>query len=141
MVKTPAKKDVETSSGSNIYICLYLLNITAPLYHQSYCDKKQIMLHLLQVISKNKIMRKFYLVSAVIVTILILIIAAAQFGATCVWYLIPTNSSPVFVLIQVAGLGAVVGGLLMSWWKMPKPGAGDGDDEGDDEGDVEGAAE
>ena len=83
-------------------------------------------------------MRKFYLVSAVIVTILVLIISAAQFGATCVWYLIPTNSNPVFVLIQVAGLGAVIGGLLMLWWKMPKEGAGSEDDEdGDDEASTE----
>jgi len=83
-------------------------------------------------------MRKFYLVSAIIVGIMVMIIAAAQFGATCVWYLIPTNANPVFVLIQVAGLGAVVGGLLVLWWKMPKPGAeNEDDDEGDDEGSTE----
>jgi len=73
-------------------------------------------------------MRKFYLVSAIIVTILVLVISAAQFGATCVWYLIPTNSNPVFVLIQVAGLGAVVGGLLVIWWKLPRPGSENADD-------------
>lgn len=83
-------------------------------------------------------MRKFYLVSAVIVTILVLIISAAQFGATCVWYLIPTNAHPVFVLIQVAGLGAVVGGLLVLWWKQPKPGA---ENEDDNEGEEGGSSE
>lgn len=77
-------------------------------------------------------MRKFYLVSAIIVVILILIIAAAQFGATCVWYFIPTNANPVFVLLQVAGLGAVTGGFLVLWWKQPKEGGGNIDDE--DEG-------
>ena len=74
-------------------------------------------------------MRKFYLVGAIIVTILILVIAAAQFGATCVWYMIPTNSNPVLVLMQVAGLGAVVGGMLVFWWKEPKSGAESEDDE------------
>ena len=80
-------------------------------------------------------MRKFYLVGAIIVTVLILIIAAAQFGATCVWYFIPTNANPVFVLIQVAALGAVVGGLLVLWWKQPKEKTGNEEDEdGDEEG-------
>lgn len=78
-------------------------------------------------------MRKFYLVGAIIVAVLVLVIAAAQFGATCVWYMIPTNSNPVLVLIQVAGLGAVMGGLLILWWKEPKPGSESEDDE-DDEG-------
>ena len=80
-------------------------------------------------------MRKFYLISAIIVTILILVIAAAQFGATCVWYLLPTNANPVMVLMQVAGLGAVVGGLLVLWWKQPKEGgeAGGEDEDNDTE--------
>jgi len=82
-------------------------------------------------------MRKFYFFSAIIVGIMILIISAAQFGATCVWYLIPTNSNPVFVLIQVAGLGAIVGGLLMMWWKLPKEGSESEDDEDGGEGSAE----
>jgi len=64
-------------------------------------------------------MRKFYLVSAVIVAILILVIAFAQLGATCTWYLFNTTAAPVIVLLQVAGLGAVMGGLLVLFWKMP----------------------
>jgi hypothetical protein len=75
-------------------------------------------------------MRKFYLVSAVIVAILILVISAAQFGATCVWYLIGTNTPPFLVLLQVALLGAVMGGLLILWWKQPKPGSENEEDEG-----------
>ena len=82
-------------------------------------------------------MRKFYFFSAIVVGILILILAAAQFGATCVWYLIPTNANPVFVLIQVAGLGAILGGLLMAWWKMPRPGSESGDGNEGGEGDSE----
>jgi len=78
-------------------------------------------------------MRKFYLVSAIIVGILILVLAAAQFGATCVWYLIPTNAHPVLVLIQTAGLGMVTGGLLVFWWKEPKEGAGAGGEDNSEE--------
>ena len=78
-------------------------------------------------------MRKFYLISAIIVTILILVIAAAQFGATCVWYLLPTNANPVMVLMQVAGLGAVVGGLLVLWWKQPKEAGGTGAEDEDND--------
>ncbi|MBN2306719.1 hypothetical protein JXD20_01930 [Candidatus Peregrinibacteria bacterium] len=78
-------------------------------------------------------MRKFYLVGAIIVGIMVLILAAAQFGATCVWYLIPTNAHPVLVLIQVAGLGAVMGGLLVLWWKQPKIKT-EGEDENSEEG-------
>lgn len=80
-------------------------------------------------------MRKFYLVSAILVAVLILIIAFAQFGATCVWYLIGTNTPPVLVLLQVAGLGAIMGGLLVLWWKQPKPGSESEDDE-EGEGEV-----
>ena len=64
-------------------------------------------------------MKKLYLISAVAVSILILIVAAAQFGATCTWYLLPPNSNPVFVLLQNSALGAVVGGLLVLWWTAP----------------------
>lgn len=67
-------------------------------------------------------MRMFYLVSAIIVSVLILILSFAQVGATCVWYLIGSQSPPFLVLLQVALLGAVVGGLLILWWKQPKSG-------------------
>ncbi len=75
-------------------------------------------------------MRKFYLASAGVVFLLILIISFAQVGATCTWYLISSTSPAFLVLLQTAGLGAIMGGLLILWWKMPKQGAGEG---GDDE--------
>lgn len=67
-------------------------------------------------------MRRFYLVSAIIIGVLILVIAFAQLGATCAWYLFSTTSPPFLVLLQVAGLGAVMGGLLILFWKAPAEG-------------------
>ncbi len=66
-------------------------------------------------------MRLFYLVAAIVVTVFILILSFAQVGATCTWYLIAPQSSPVLVLLQVAALGAIVGGLLALLWKTPPP--------------------
>ena len=66
-------------------------------------------------------MRMFYLISAVVVTVLILVLAFAQVQSTCTWGLISTNASPVFVLLQTASLGGIVGGLLVLFWKFPKP--------------------
>ncbi|MBU0706419.1 hypothetical protein KJ657_01990 [Patescibacteria group bacterium] len=77
-------------------------------------------------------MKKLYLVSTIIVAVLILVLAFAQFGSTCVWYLIGTNTHPVMVLLWVAGLGAIMGGLLVLWWKTPKEG-GAGSEGGDNE--------
>jgi protein-S-isoprenylcysteine O-methyltransferase Ste14 len=70
-------------------------------------------------------MRLFYLISAIVIAVLILVISFAQIASTCTWSLIGANASPVFVLLQVAGLGAVMGGLLVLFWKAPK----DNDDE------------
>ncbi|MBU0727832.1 hypothetical protein KKA95_04060 [Patescibacteria group bacterium] len=64
-------------------------------------------------------MRLFYLISAVIVAVIILIISFAQVGATCTWYLISATSPAFLVLLQLAGLGAVMGGLLILFWKVP----------------------
>lgn len=80
-------------------------------------------------------MRKFYLISAILVFLIILIISFAQVGATCTWYLINSNSAAFLVLLQTAGLGAVMGGLMILFWKFPKEGAGTDDD--DDEGAAE----
>ena len=64
-------------------------------------------------------MRRIYLISAIVVTVLILVIAFAQFGGTCTLYLVP--SSPVFLIfLQMSSLGAVVGGLLVLFWKAPQ---------------------
>lgn len=68
-------------------------------------------------------MRKLYIVGAGITFLLILVISFAQVGATCSWYLIKPTTPAFLVLLQVAGLGAVLGGLLVVWWKQPKEGA------------------
>ena len=75
-------------------------------------------------------MKKLYLIGAVIFVILILIAATAQFGATCTWYLFASQASPVMVLLQMAALGGVVGGLLVLFWKSPDE---DSDDDESDE--------
>ncbi len=74
-------------------------------------------------------MRKFYLISAIVIALVLLILSFAQFGATCTWYLINANTSAYIVLLQASGLGAAMGGLLVMFWKTP-------DDKEDDE-DVE----
>jgi protein-S-isoprenylcysteine O-methyltransferase Ste14 len=63
----------------------------------------------------------FYLISAILVAVLVLIISFAQVGATCTWYLISSTTPAFLVLLQVAGLGAVMGGLLVLFWKAPNP--------------------
>ena len=76
-------------------------------------------------------MKKLYLVGAIVVAVFILVLAFAQFGAVCTWYLLSTNTHPVLVLLWVASLGAVMGGLLVLWWKEPKPGS-ESEEEDDD---------
>ena len=71
-------------------------------------------------INKNK-MRKFYLVSAIIVGVLILVMSFAQIGATCSLYLFSSDTPVVFTFLQVAAIGAIFGGLLVLFWKMPLP--------------------
>ena len=71
-------------------------------------------------------MRQFYLVSAVVVGVLFLIMAFAQLGASCTWYLFPSNAPAFLVLLQTAALGAVVGGLLVLFWKTSKEEEGGG---------------
>ena len=82
-------------------------------------------------------MRKLYLIGAITVGILILIISAAQFGATCQWYLLKGTTHPVLVLLWTAGLGAIMGGLLVLWWKLPKPGSESEDSDDEDEEETE----
>lgn len=79
-------------------------------------------------------MKKFYFFSAIIVTILILILAFAQVGASCSWYLISSQSKAFMVLLWVAVLGAVDGGLIVLWWKQPKPGTEGGENDVEGEG-------
>lgn len=66
-------------------------------------------------------MRKFYLVSAIIVGVLILVMSFAQIGATCSLYLFSSDSPVVLTFLQTAGVGAILGGLLVLYWKMPPP--------------------
>lgn len=62
-------------------------------------------------------MKKLYLVGAIIVFLMILTLSLPQVGTTCAFYLIPTNSNPALVMFQSAGLGAVMGGLLVLFWR------------------------
>jgi len=66
-------------------------------------------------------MRLLYLVSAILLSVMVLVVAFAQVGATCTWYLIAASSSPVAVLIQMTLIGMIIGGLLVLLWKTPKP--------------------
>lgn len=78
-------------------------------------------------------MRNLYLIGAVIIFLFILVISFAQVGASCSWFLIGSQSPPFLVLLQMSGLGAVLGGLLVLLWKLPKEGAenaGEDDDGG-----------
>jgi hypothetical protein len=65
-------------------------------------------------------LRLFYLVSAIVITVIILIIASAQFASTCTWSLINSTASPVLVLLGIAALGVIIGGLLVLLWKTPE---------------------
>lgn len=65
-------------------------------------------------------MRMFYLISAIVISVLILIISFAQVGASCSWYLLKSSSPAYLVLLQMSALGAIVGGLLVFWWKSPR---------------------
>lgn len=78
-------------------------------------------------------MKLLYLIGAIIVFLLILILAMPQIGSVCTWYLINSNTNPTFVIFQSAGLGAVMGGLLVMFWKTPKKGA-ENEEEGNEEG-------
>lgn len=77
-------------------------------------------------------MRKLYLIGVIIIFLFILILSLPQIAATCVWY--PpvggtTNAS--FVLFQASGLGIVLGGLIVLFWKTPSE--DDMEDDDDDE--------
>lgn len=71
----------------------------------------------------------FYLVSAIVVFVLILVISFAQFGASCSWYLFSPTTSPLLVLMQMSLLGMITGGLLVLYWKSRTEGEG-GDEDG-----------
>jgi len=64
-----------------------------------------------------------------LIAVIILVLAFAQSGAVCSWYLFNANTSPILVLLQTAGLGAIMGGLLILFWKMPAKKKTEDDDE------------
>ena len=81
------------------------------------------------------------MIGSIIVFLLVLILALPQIGSICSWYPpISTTANPAFAIFQGAGLGAVLGGLLVLYWKAPrKPSEGgmeDGGEEGEDESEV-----
>ena len=79
-------------------------------------------------------MKKLYLIGSIIVFLLIIILSLPQIGSICDWELISMNTNPTFVLFQAAGLGAVLGGLLVLYWKTPKKPSEGGMGEGEGEG-------
>ena len=66
-------------------------------------------------------MRKFYFYSAVAVAVVILVMAFAELGSSCSFTLLDSSSYVTFTLLQMAGLGAIFGGLAISFWRMPPP--------------------
>ena len=62
-------------------------------------------------------MKLFYLVSAVLIGVVILVVSFAQFGAVCAWYLFGTTTPAWLVLLQMSFLGIITGGLLVLFWK------------------------
>lgn len=80
-------------------------------------------------------MKKLYLIGSVIVFLLILILSLPQVGAVCTWYSpISSSTLPMIPLFQAAGLGAVLGGFLVLYWKARKA---DTEEDDDDNGDGE----
>ena len=65
-------------------------------------------------------MKKFYLISAIVVFILVMILALPQIGGACQFYKpLNSNTGCATALFQSAGLGAIMGGLLILFWKAP----------------------
>ena len=63
-------------------------------------------------------MRKFYFYSAIVVGVFILVLAFAELGSSCSFTLL-SSTSVTLTLLQIAGLGAIFGGLAVFFWKMP----------------------
>lgn len=78
---------------------------------------------------KNKSMRKLFLIGAIICFLFILILSLPQIGATCTWYPpLGTTTNALVALLQASGLGMVMGGLLVMFWKTPVKTEEDDDD-------------
>ena len=56
-----------------------------------------------------------------VVLLIILILALPQIAATCSWYApLGSSTSATLVLFQATGLGAILGGLSVLYWKSLK---------------------
>jgi hypothetical protein len=66
-------------------------------------------------------MKKLYPIGLGVVFLFLLILALPQIAATCSWYTpLGSSTSPTLVLFQAAGLGAILGGLGVLYWKSLK---------------------
>jgi hypothetical protein len=66
-------------------------------------------------------MKKLYPVGMGIVFLFLLVLALPQIAATCSWITpLGSSTSPTLVLFQAAGLGAILGGLGVLYWKSLK---------------------
>lgn len=75
-------------------------------------------------------MKKYYLIGASVVFLVILLLSLPAIGGSCQFYGPLEKSACAPALLQTAGLGAVMGGLLVMLWKTPKEKV---DDEEDDD--------
>lgn len=83
-------------------------------------------------------MKKILIAAAALVFVLILIISLPQLGGSCVFYgTLSKTQSCTFALMQTAGLGGVLGGVLVLIWKVTKDKQAEkeAEDEGDDDDD------
>ena len=75
-------------------------------------------------------MKTFYLVASSIIFLLILILALPQIAATCTWWApLKKSTVPALVIFQAAGLGMILGGLLVMLWKSWDESAKNSEDE------------
>lgn len=75
-------------------------------------------------------MKKLYIIGSAVVFLFILILCLPQIGASCTWYPPLGNTTlPTMALFQAAGLGMILGGLLVLLWRTRKDGEANGEDE------------
>ena len=65
-------------------------------------------------------MRLFYLIATLFVGLVLIILASAQFGASCSWYLISTGASPFVVILMTGVLGGIMGCFFILFILAPK---------------------
>jgi hypothetical protein len=78
-------------------------------------------------------MKKLYIIGSAVIFLFILILSLPQIGASCTWYAPLGNNTPAtLVLFQAAGLGTILGGLLVLLWKSRKEGEAGGEEGGEE---------